>query len=145
MIILGTSVVSDTMKPERHWGCEPDSSAQAAETIFLSSVSLAELLFGIAAVGGIRGIEHAGEGISTSHSAYNTYCYAISEVPAMPTAGGRCPHANLQRLRQPFGTDHPPLHTSFKTASQSKEPVENSLITRQVVLDVPLDLLCQCR
>ena len=51
MIILDIDVVSDAMKPERHWGREPGFSAQAVETLLLSSVSLAELLFGIAAVG----------------------------------------------------------------------------------------------
>jgi predicted nucleic acid-binding protein len=50
MILLDTNVVSEAMKPE------PDSSvrdwldAQAAETLFLSSVTIAELMFGIGAM-----------------------------------------------------------------------------------------------
>ena len=50
MIILNTNVVSETMKPK------PDSKVmkwlddQAAETLYLTSVTLAELLFGVAAL-----------------------------------------------------------------------------------------------
>jgi len=50
MILLDTNVVSEAMKPE------PDPSvlawldAQAAETLFLSSITVAELLFGIGAL-----------------------------------------------------------------------------------------------
>ena len=50
MIVLDTNVVSEAMKPEPH----PDVLAwlndQAAETLYLSSVTLAELLFGIGAL-----------------------------------------------------------------------------------------------
>jgi predicted nucleic acid-binding protein len=47
MIVLDTNVVSEAMKPEpdptvRNW-----LNDQSAETLFLSSVTLAELLFGI--------------------------------------------------------------------------------------------------
>jgi predicted nucleic acid-binding protein len=50
MIVLDTNVVSEAMKPEpdpivRDWLDE-----QAAETLYLSSVTVAELLFGIAAL-----------------------------------------------------------------------------------------------
>ena len=50
MILLDTNVVSEAMKPEpaptvRSWLDE-----QAAETLFLSSVTVAELMFGIAAL-----------------------------------------------------------------------------------------------
>lgn len=50
MIILDTNVISDAMKPEptsivRDWLDE-----QAAETLYLSSVTVAELLFGIGAL-----------------------------------------------------------------------------------------------
>ena len=50
MIVLDTNVVSEAMKPE------PDASVmiwlddQVAETLYLSSVTLAELLFGIRAM-----------------------------------------------------------------------------------------------
>jgi toxin FitB len=50
MILLDTNVVSEAMKPE------PDSSvrawldAQAEETLFLSSVTVAEMMFGIGAL-----------------------------------------------------------------------------------------------
>ncbi|MBB4200246.1 VapC toxin family PIN domain ribonuclease [Rhodoblastus sphagnicola] len=50
MILLDTNVVSEAMKPEpapavRRWLDE-----QAAETLFLSSVTIAELMFGIGAL-----------------------------------------------------------------------------------------------
>ena len=50
MILLGANVVSEAMKPE------PDSAVrrwldeQAAETLYLSSVTIAELMFGIGAL-----------------------------------------------------------------------------------------------
>jgi predicted nucleic acid-binding protein len=45
-----TNVVSEAMKPERHRGVRDWLDAQAAETLFLSSVTVAELLFGIGAL-----------------------------------------------------------------------------------------------
>ncbi|MEO5797643.1 MAG: type II toxin-antitoxin system VapC family toxin [Rhodoferax sp.] len=50
MIVLDTNVVSEAMKPEPHPAVRAWLNAQAAETLYLSSVTLAELLFGIAAL-----------------------------------------------------------------------------------------------
>ncbi|MEY9523988.1 putative nucleic acid-binding protein [Bradyrhizobium japonicum] len=50
MILLDTSVVSEVMKPGPHASVRDWLDAQAAETVFLSSVSIAELLFGIGAL-----------------------------------------------------------------------------------------------
>lgn len=50
MIVLDTNVVSEAMKPEPHPGVRAWLNAQAAETLYLSSVTLAELLFVIAAL-----------------------------------------------------------------------------------------------
>ena len=50
MIVLDTNVVSEAMKPEPHPGVRHWLDAQAAETLYLSSVSVAELLFGIGAL-----------------------------------------------------------------------------------------------
>lgn len=50
MIILDTNVVSEAMKPEPHPGVREWLNAQSAETLYLTSVTLAELLFGIAAL-----------------------------------------------------------------------------------------------
>ena len=50
MIVLVTNVVSEAMKPEPHPAVRAWLNDQAAETLYLSSVSLAELLFGIAAL-----------------------------------------------------------------------------------------------
>ncbi|TDM08950.1 MAG: VapC toxin family PIN domain ribonuclease [Ideonella sp. MAG2] len=50
MIILDTNVVSEAMKPQPHPSVRAWLNDQAAETLYLSSVTLAELLFGIAAL-----------------------------------------------------------------------------------------------
>ena len=50
MIVLDTNVVSEAMKPEPHPALRAWLNDQAAETLYLSSVTLAELLFGIGAL-----------------------------------------------------------------------------------------------
>jgi toxin FitB len=50
MIVLDTNVVSEAMKPEPHPAVLAWLNDQAAETLYLSSVTLAELLFGIRAL-----------------------------------------------------------------------------------------------
>ncbi len=50
MIVLDTNVVSEAMKPEPHPSVRAWLNEQAVETLYLSSVTLAELLFGIAAL-----------------------------------------------------------------------------------------------
>jgi len=50
MILLDINVVSEAMKPEPHPSVRDWLDAQAAETLFLSSVTIAELLFGIGAL-----------------------------------------------------------------------------------------------
>lgn len=50
MIVLDTNVVSEAMKPAPHPAVRAWLNEQAAETLYLSSVTLAELLFGIAAL-----------------------------------------------------------------------------------------------
>lgn len=47
MIVLDTNVVSEAMKPAPDPAVRAWLNAQAAETLYLSSVTLAELLFGI--------------------------------------------------------------------------------------------------
>jgi predicted nucleic acid-binding protein len=48
MIILDTNVVSEAMKPEPQSAVRAWLDSQVAETLYLSSVTVAELLFGIA-------------------------------------------------------------------------------------------------
>ncbi|MDR6982844.1 putative nucleic acid-binding protein [Rheinheimera pacifica] len=48
MIVLDTNVISEAMKPKPHPQVKAWLNAQSAETLYLSSVTLAELLFGIA-------------------------------------------------------------------------------------------------
>jgi len=50
MIVLYTNVVAEAMKPEPHPAVRAWLNDQVAETLCLSSVTLAELLFGIGAL-----------------------------------------------------------------------------------------------
>lgn len=50
MIVLDTNVVSEAMKPEPDPAMRDWLDEQAAETLYLSSVTVAELLFGIGAL-----------------------------------------------------------------------------------------------
>jgi predicted nucleic acid-binding protein len=50
MIVLDTNVVSEAMKPRPNPAVRAWLNDQAAETLYLSSVTLAELLFGIGAL-----------------------------------------------------------------------------------------------
>lgn len=50
MIVLDTNVVSEAMKPEPHPAVHAWLDAQAAEALYLTSVTLAEMLFGIRAL-----------------------------------------------------------------------------------------------
>ncbi|MDR0311930.1 MAG: type II toxin-antitoxin system VapC family toxin [Acidobacteriota bacterium] len=50
MIILDTNVVSETMKPEPDVNVLNWLDGQVSETLYLTSVTLAELLFGVAAL-----------------------------------------------------------------------------------------------
>ena len=50
MILLDTNVVSEAMKPEPTLAVRKWLDEQAAETLYLSSVTIAELLFGIGAL-----------------------------------------------------------------------------------------------
>jgi toxin FitB len=52
MIVLDTNVISEAMKPEPHPNVRAWLNDQVAETLFLSSISLAELFFGIEALPG---------------------------------------------------------------------------------------------
>jgi hypothetical protein len=50
MIVLDTNVVSEALKPDPHTAVRAWLNDQAVETLYLSSVTLAELLFGIGAL-----------------------------------------------------------------------------------------------
>jgi predicted nucleic acid-binding protein len=47
MIILDTNVISEAMKSQRHPAVQAWLDAQAAETLYLTSITLAEMLFGV--------------------------------------------------------------------------------------------------
>ena len=48
MIVLDTNVISEAMKPEPNQSVHTWLNEQAIETLYISSVTLAEMLFGIA-------------------------------------------------------------------------------------------------
>jgi predicted nucleic acid-binding protein len=50
MIVLDTNVVSEAMKSEPHPAVRAWLNEQAAQTLYLSSVTVTELLFGIGAL-----------------------------------------------------------------------------------------------
>ena len=50
MIVLDTNIVSEAMKPEPHPAVRAWLNDQITETLYVSSVTLAELLFGIRAL-----------------------------------------------------------------------------------------------
>ena len=50
MILLDTNVVSEAIKPDSHPSVRAWLDAQVAETLFLPSITVAELLFGIGAL-----------------------------------------------------------------------------------------------
>ena len=50
MIILDTNIISEAMKPEPYTPVRDWLNEQSAETLYLSSITLAELLFGIRAL-----------------------------------------------------------------------------------------------
>ena len=50
MILLDTNVISEAIKPESHRVVRTWLDAQVAETLFLPSITVAELLFGIGAL-----------------------------------------------------------------------------------------------
>jgi toxin FitB len=50
MIVLDTNVVSEAMKPAPHTAVRTWLNNQSADTLYLTSVTLAELLFGIRAL-----------------------------------------------------------------------------------------------
>jgi hypothetical protein len=50
MILIDTNVVSEALKPESHPAVRAWLDAQLAETLFLPSITVAELLFGIGAL-----------------------------------------------------------------------------------------------
>ena len=66
MILLDTNVISEALKPEPSSSVQAWLDAQLAETLFLSSVTIAELAFGIAVLPQGRrrdGLEKALDGV----------------------------------------------------------------------------------
>ncbi|WP_299540650.1 PIN domain-containing protein [uncultured Herbaspirillum sp.] len=54
MIVLDTNVVSEAMKPEIHPGVHAWLNAQVPQTLYLTSITIAEMGFGIASLPAAR-------------------------------------------------------------------------------------------
>jgi predicted nucleic acid-binding protein len=66
MIVLDTNVISEAMKPEANPAVRAWLNEQVAETLYLTSVTLAEMLFGIAVLPAGRrrnNLTHAVDGL----------------------------------------------------------------------------------
>ena len=71
MILLDTNVVSEAMKPEPAPAVRVWLDAQAAETLYLSSVTIAELMFGIGALPNGRRKENLAKALERYSSEMN--------------------------------------------------------------------------
>lgn len=98
MILLDTNVVSEAMKPEPHPAVRDWLDAQAAATLFLSSVTVAEVLFGIGALpagrrrdalsAAFEGVLELFEGRVLAFDAAAARCYAALAVRARAAGRG---------------------------------------------------------
>ena len=67
MIVLNTNVISEALKPQPHPALQAWLDAQAAETLYLTSITLAEFWFGIGVLPAGRrktALEQAVDGLS---------------------------------------------------------------------------------
>ena len=84
MIVLDTNVISEALKPQPHPALRAWLDAQAAETLYLTSITVAELWFGIGVLPAGRrktALEQAVEGLSPLFE---------GRVLAFDTAAARC-------------------------------------------------------
>ena len=80
MIVLDTNVVSEAMKPEPHPSVKTWLNDQVAETLYLSSVTLAEMMYGIGA------LPEAGASAAWAWSSTaSSRCSASACWPSTPT------------------------------------------------------------
>ena len=91
MIVLDTNVVAEAMQPEPHPAVRGWLNDQVAETLYLSSVTLAKLLFGIGALA-------AGKSARSERARF---------LPLQPVRLFRCP---CPARTLPFPTRHSPAH-----------------------------------
>lgn len=112
MIVLDTNVVSEAMKPSANPAVSAWLNAQVAETLYLSSVTLAELLYGIGSLPAGRrkdalastldGLLKLFNGRVLPFDAEAARRYAQLAIrPARPARGSRRQTGILPRLRKP--------------------------------------------
>ena len=116
MILLDTNVVSEAMKPEPHPSVRDWLDAQAAETVFLSSVTIAELLFGIGALP--RGkrkdrLAAALDGVLD--------LFTPASCPSIPPRRGAMPNSPSRRAR-PEKASPRPMGTSPRSPPRTGSP-----------------------
>ena len=87
MILIDTNVVSEAMKPEPHSSILDWLDAQAVETLFLSSVIIAELMFGI----GKLPQRQVPRTISQPRSTARWSCSTRGSCPSIPRPPGPTP------------------------------------------------------
>lgn len=98
MILLDTNVVSEAMKQKPHPVAMAWLNAQSSETLYLSSVTLAEMLFGLSALpsgkrkemlnDAFNDLVHLFEGRILSFDVAASRCYADLAVVAKSTGRG---------------------------------------------------------
>jgi predicted nucleic acid-binding protein len=98
MIVLDTNVISEALKPQPHRALQAWLDAQAVETLYLTSITLAELWFGIGVLPAGRrktALEQAVEGLNPLFEgrilAFDTNaarCYADRAVRARAAGQG---------------------------------------------------------
>jgi hypothetical protein len=114
VIILDTNLVSEAMKPEPDPRVRDWLDAQAHETLYLTSVTLAELLFGIGALPAGRrqrglklavdGLVGLFEGRILSFDADAARCYADLAVKARQAGKGfPTPHGYIAAIARSHG------------------------------------------
>lgn len=100
MIVLDTNVVSEAMRPQPHPAVLAWLDAQSAETLYLSSVTLAELLFGIGALPAGRRRDALARTLDGLHALFG------ERVLAFDTAAARH-HARLAIAARAAGAGFP--------------------------------------
>jgi len=100
MIVLDTNVVSEAIKPESHPSVRAWLDAQVAETMFLPSITVAELLFGIGAMPDGRRKKILAARIDSLQDAF------ADRILPFDTPAARC-YADLAVKARAIGTGFP--------------------------------------
>lgn len=124
MILLDTNVVSEAMKQKPHPGVMAWLNAQPSETLYLSSVTLAEMLFGLGAL-------PSGKRKEMLNEAFNDLVHLFDgRILSFDVAASRC-YADLAVVAKSAGRGFPvpdgyiaaiAVSQGFKVASRDTGP-----------------------